>query len=85
MSQELQIANDTKPTGGQQCIVGPWSVDKTYRRDPQVVWPENNCTEGNNEVVIGNENYLLSAMAICCQRKRTSHRPDLRYFNQPRK
>src|SRR5712691_1668855 len=28
-------------------LTRPWSVKKTYRREPKVVWPENNCTEGN--------------------------------------
>jgi hypothetical protein len=65
-------------------LTRPWSVKKTYRREPKVVWPENNCTEGNN-VVIGKENYLLSADGHLMPVKKDQPPPDLRYFNQPRK
>ncbi len=66
-------------------LTRPWSVKKTYRREPKVVWPENNCTEGNNDVVIGNESYLLSADGYLMPVKKDQPPPDLRYFNQPRR
>jgi hypothetical protein len=66
-------------------LTRPWSVKKTYRREPKVVWPENNCTEGNNDVVIGNESYLLSADGYLMPVKKDQPPPDLRYFNQPKK
>jgi hypothetical protein len=66
-------------------LTRPWSVKKTYRREPKVVWPENNCTEGNNDVVIGNESYLLSADGYLMPVKKDQPPPDLRYFNQPTK
>jgi hypothetical protein len=66
-------------------LTRPWSIKKTYRREPKVVWPENNCTEGNNDVVIGSESYLLSADGYLMPVKKDQPPPDLRYFNQPRK
>ncbi len=66
-------------------LTRPWSVKKTYRREPKVVWPENNCTEGNNDVVIGSESYLLSADGYLMPVKKDQPPPDLRYFNQTKK
>ena len=36
-------------------LTRPWSVDKTYRRNPnpRPLWRETSCTEGNDQVVIG--------------------------------
>jgi hypothetical protein len=72
-------------TTTDNALTRPWSVKKTYRREPKVVWPENNCTEGNNDVVIGSESYLLSADGYLMPVKKDQPPPDLRYFNQPRK
>jgi hypothetical protein len=72
-------------TTTDNALTRPWSVKKTYRREPQVVWPENNCTEGNNDVVIGKENYLLSADGHLMPAKKDQPPPDLRYFNQTRR
>jgi hypothetical protein len=72
-------------TTTDNALTRPWSVKKTYRREPKVVWPENNCTEGNNDVVIGSESYLLSADGFLMPVKKDQPPPDLRYFNQPRK
>ena len=66
-------------------LTRPWSIKKTYRREPKVVWPENNCTEGNSDVVIGSESYLLSADGYLMPVKKDQPPPDLRYFNQPKK
>src|SRR3954447_16430241 len=66
-------------------LMRPWSIKKTYRREPKVVSPENNCTEGNNDVIIGSESYLLSADGYLMPVKKDQPPPDLRYFNQTRK
>jgi hypothetical protein len=31
---------------------------REYRREKKVLWSENNCIEGNDDIVIGNEDYL---------------------------
>jgi hypothetical protein len=60
----------------------PWSVDKTYRRNPnpRPIWRETSCTEGNNQVVIGKENYFLSGDGLLMPAKKNQMPPDLRYF-----
>jgi hypothetical protein len=60
----------------------PWSVDKTYRRNPnpRPIWRETSCTEGNNQVVIGKENYFLSGDGLLMPAKKNQAPPDLRYF-----
>ena len=55
------------------------------RNEPEVVWVENNCTEGNYDIVIGNEQYLLSGDGYLMPIKKDQPPPDLRYFKQPRR
>ena len=66
-------------------LTHPWAVKKTYRKDPGVVWVENNCTENNNDVSIGGQDYLLSADGLLMPAKKDQPPPDLRYFNQGKK
>jgi hypothetical protein len=67
-------------------LTRPWSVDKTYRRNPnpRPIWRETSCTEGNNQIVIGKENYFLSAEGLLMPAKKDQAPPDLKYFKQPR-
>jgi hypothetical protein len=69
-------------------LTRPWSVDKTFRRDPnpRPNWGQTFCTEGNNQIVIGEENYFLSGDGgLLMPAKRDQAPPDLRYFKQTRK
>ncbi len=68
-------------------LTRPWSVDKTFRRNsnPHPRWSETSCTEGNNQVVIGRENYFLSADGNLMPTKKDQPPPDLKYFKQPQK
>jgi hypothetical protein len=65
-------------------LTRPWTVDKTYRRNsnPQPNWTEYYCAEGNNQVVLGKENYFLSADGLLMPARRDQAAPDLRYFKQ---
>jgi hypothetical protein len=65
-------------------LTRPWSVDKTFRRntDPRPRWRENVCNEGNSQIVIGSENYLLRADGLLMPAKKGQAPPDLRYFEQ---
>jgi hypothetical protein len=66
-------------------LTRPWSVRKTYGREPEKehpVWNENNCGEYNNHVKIGNEGYMLSADGFLMPAKKDQPPPDLRYFKQ---
>jgi hypothetical protein len=68
-------------------LTRPWSVDKRYKRNPnrQVTWPEYYCTEGNNQVAIGKDNYFLSADGLLMPAHRDQAPPDLRYFKRTQK
>jgi hypothetical protein len=63
-------------------LTRPWSADKTYRRNPnpRPNWPEFPCAENNATVVIGKENYFLSADGRLMPAKKDQAPPDLSYF-----
>ncbi len=63
-------------------LTRPWSTDKTYRRDPnpRPYFPLYSCTEGNNQVVIGDQSYFLSGDGMLMPAKKDQAPPDLRYF-----
>jgi len=65
-------------------LTRPWSVDKTFRRNPnpRPSWREASCVEGNNQVLIGKENYFLSADGLLMPTKKGQPPPDLKYFKQ---
>jgi hypothetical protein len=67
-------------------LTRPWSVDKTFRRNtnPRPEWNENSCVEGNNQVVIGKENYFMSADGNLMPTKKDQPPPDLKYFKPPK-
>jgi hypothetical protein len=60
----------------------PWVVTKRYIREQgAVIWNEDECGENNNHVVIGKDNYFLSADGFLMPTRRNQSPPDLRYFN----
>jgi hypothetical protein len=63
----------------------PWTVDKRYRRDRNVLWYEDNCNENNHHIVIGKDNYFLSGDGYLMPARKDQAPPDLRYFKQIRK
>ncbi len=65
-------------------LTRPWSVKKKYSRLPTVVWPENNCTEGNSDVVVGKDHYMVSGDGLLMPVTKDQPPPDLRYFKQAR-
>jgi hypothetical protein len=68
-------------------LTRPWSVDKTFKRnpDPHPSWARTGCVEGNHQVVIGAENYFLSADGLLMPAKKDQAPPDLKYFKQSQK
>ena len=67
-------------------LTRPWTITKRYvREDSKVLWNEDNCGEGNNHVLIGKENYFLSADGHLMPTRKNQNPPDLRYFNQARR
>jgi hypothetical protein len=67
-------------------LTRPWTVDKKYVLNPnrRLDWPEYYITEGNAQIVIGNENYFLSGEGILMPAKKDQAPPDLRYFKPAR-
>ncbi len=63
-------------------LTRPWTVLKSYQRVPRITWTENNCTEGNYNIAIGNDVYLLSGDGLLMPIKKDQPPPDLRYFKQ---
>jgi hypothetical protein len=63
----------------------PWTVDKRYRRDRNVLWYEDNCNENNNHVIIGKDNYFMSGDGYLMPARKNQSPPDLRYFKQIQK
>jgi len=68
-------------------LTRPWTVTKNYRRNsyPQSEWREWICGENNPHVVIGGDNYFLSAEGLLMPARKGQAPPDLKYFNQTRR
>ena len=68
-------------------LTRPWTVTKTYARIayPKADWREWICGENNPHVVIGNDNYFLSADGLLMPARKDQAPPDLRYFKRAQK
>ena len=62
-------------------------MTKTYARVPmkQGEWVEEVCAEGNHDVEIHGEGYLISGDGLLMPTKKGQAPPDLRYFKQGQK
>jgi hypothetical protein len=65
-------------------LTRPWTVTKSYLRNsyPKAVWREWICGENNPHVVIGKDNYFLSADGLLMPARKDQSPPDLKYFNR---
>jgi len=65
----------------------PWTVLKTYRRDPDPhpYWPEYICPAENVLIKIGNETYFKAADGNLMPTRKNQPPPDFRYFNNAKK
>jgi hypothetical protein len=61
-------------------LTRPWSATKTYKRTHEAIWVENNCTENNNHVAAGKQDYMVSADGFLMPVRKGQPAPDLRYF-----
>jgi len=66
-------------------LTRPYTVNKTYRREQTPRWVEATCGENNQHVVIGKENYYVSADGFLMPARKDQAPPDLRYFKQSQK
>ena len=63
-------------------LTRPWTVNKTYRRNsqPQPIWIEYICAEGNQLIRVGNESYMESADGYLMPTRKGQRPPDLSFF-----
>jgi hypothetical protein len=61
-------------------------LDKRYVRNPDLRadWPESICPEYNANIVIGGENFFLSADGLLMPSRKGQQPPDLRFFDKRR-
>ena len=74
-------------TSMDHALTRPWTVTKSYRRDPNLrpAWREWICGEDNNHIVVGKEDYFVSADGLLMPVRKGQAPPDLKYFNQTKK
>ena len=66
-------------------LTRPWSALKTYHRvgaKGPIWWREDICAENNVHVVVGKEEYFLSADGLLMPARKDQAPPDLRYFKK---
>jgi hypothetical protein len=66
-----------------RALTRPWTVDRTYLREPIPYWMEKNCYEANQHVIIGAEDYFVSGDGRLMPVRNGQPPPDLRYFKEP--
>jgi hypothetical protein len=69
-------------TSYDHALTRPWTVMKSYKRDPKPIWFQNHCSEDNRHVTIGNQDYVLSFDGYLMPAKKDQPPPDLKYFKQ---
>ena len=65
-------------------VIRPWSVARKYQRERNPQWSEYICNEGNQQLLLGKENYMVSADGFLMPVKKGQAPPDLKNFNQAR-
>ena len=63
-------------------LTRPWTVMKNMRRNRNLQWLEEDCGENNQHVVIGKDNYYMSADGYLMPARKDQSPPDLRYFKR---
>jgi hypothetical protein len=61
-------------------LTRPWTVTKNYYRASEIRWDEYNCNENNSHVIIGKDDYFLSADGKLMPVRKDQPPPDLKYF-----
>jgi hypothetical protein len=72
-------------TVSDHALTQPWTVTRPYKRERSPTWIEYVCAEDNHQVVVGKENYFVSADGFLMPTQKGQAPPDLRYFNAARK
>jgi hypothetical protein len=61
-------------------LTGPWTITRTYGRTREYAWNPYTCAEDNQHVIIGKEDYMLSADGLLMPVRKDQPPPDLRNF-----
>jgi hypothetical protein len=75
-------------TSFDHALTQPWTVNKTYRRDPKAKepsWHSAVCAADNSLVRIGEDAFFMSVDGYIMPIKKNQTPPDPRYFKQPGK
>jgi len=64
-------------------LTRPWTITRSYRREPNPVWDFVDCAENNPHVLVGKQYYMISGDGYLMPTKRGQPAPDLRYFERP--
>ncbi len=72
-------------TAIDHALTRPWTVTRNYRRanSDKAGVDRVNCNEDNPHVLIGGDNYYLSADGLLMPARKNQAPPDLKYFNRP--
>ena len=65
-------------------LTRPYTVGRTYRREPNPVWPEDICDEDNHHVNIGHESYFISDDGYLMPTRKGQPPPAVRDFSGPK-
>jgi hypothetical protein len=61
-------------------LTRPWTITRSYRRTRDYKWSPYSCGADNQHVVIGKEDYMLSADGLLMPVRKDQPPPDLRKF-----
>jgi hypothetical protein len=64
-------------------LTRPWTITRSYRRTRDYRWSAYTCAADNQHVIIGKEDYMLSADGLLMPVRKDQKPPDLRHFNLP--
>ena len=76
---DLNLLHD-EVTTIDHALTKPWTVTRSYYRDPNPVWNEFVCSEDNHQVMLGKENYEISDQGYLSPTRPGQPPPDLKYF-----
>ncbi|MFI5387130.1 MAG: hypothetical protein ACHQ50_13540 [Fimbriimonadales bacterium] len=80
LNDEITVIDDA--------LTRPWTIVQNYRRmaaNQPIWWQEAVCAENNAHVVIGKEDYFLSADGLLMPAKKGQEPPDLHYFTSSKR
>ena len=77
--KDLNILHD-EVTTTDHALTRPWTVTRSYYREPNPTWNEFVCSEDNHQVMLGKENYEISDQGYLSPTRPGQPPPDLKYF-----